>query len=226
MKSRQGRILAVLLSAAVLVGGANLAAYAANGQPLLLGHSNKATKTTKLKNSKGVALSLKSKAGTAPLSVSSSTTVGNLSADLLDGQDGAALRNRTYVYTVSGTSTSMDTAFPLPGLPAGKYLATFAIGADFTSAVGSFGCFFSNGHNSSISLVGVHPSGSTIAWSSASGYLDTTTGPLSLVCEKGGGGTMTIPSALTPPGAAQVSLTRLDDVTATTTTGAPITMVP
>jgi hypothetical protein len=49
---------------------------------------------------------------------------------------------------------------------------------------------------------------------------------MSLVCEKSGGGTMTIPPALNPPGAAQVSLTRVDDVTTGTTTGSPITMVP
>ena len=33
----RGRVLPVTLAAVVLVGGANLAAYAANGHPLLLG---------------------------------------------------------------------------------------------------------------------------------------------------------------------------------------------
>ena len=34
----------------MLIGGANLAAYAANGKPLLLGKSNVATKKTTVKN--------------------------------------------------------------------------------------------------------------------------------------------------------------------------------
>lgn len=62
-------------------------AVAATGGSFILGKSNAATATTKLSNSKGTALALTSKAGTAPLTVSSSTKVGNLNADRLDGVD-------------------------------------------------------------------------------------------------------------------------------------------
>lgn len=58
MKSR-GRTMPVLLAAVVLVGGLNVAAYAANGKPLLLGQTNEATKTTTVKTTGiGPALSL------------------------------------------------------------------------------------------------------------------------------------------------------------------------
>ena len=71
----------------------NLGAFAATGGPLLLGKSNTASKATTLKTtSKGPALSLKTKKGSAPLKVTSSTKVAKLNADLVDGLDGAALR--------------------------------------------------------------------------------------------------------------------------------------
>jgi len=41
-------VVPVAVAAAVLVGGANLTAYAVNGQPLLLGTSNSETSTATL----------------------------------------------------------------------------------------------------------------------------------------------------------------------------------
>jgi hypothetical protein len=227
MKTSQGRILTVLLAALVLVGGANLAAYAANGAPLVLGHKNSAKKVTTLKNSKGTPLSLKSKAGTAPLQVSSPTTVTNLSADLLDGQDSADLKNKTYVYSLSTSSTSSDTVWALPGLPAGKYLATYSVAAAFSAAPSFFACYFigTSGSISTISLVNGAETTSTQSYVSGAGYLDTTGGARSFGCEKSGGGTMTTPI---PPFnlPSQVSLTRLDDVTTGASTGAPLVIGP
>jgi hypothetical protein len=58
----------------VAVGGLGVAA-AANGGSLTLGHSNSATKTTTLKDSKGTPLSLSGKKTSPPLKVNSSVKV-------------------------------------------------------------------------------------------------------------------------------------------------------
>lgn len=220
MKSTHGRIITILLAAALVAFGANLAAYAANGGPLLLGKSNKATKTTKLKNSKGTALSLKSKTGTAPFAVSNSTTVAKLSADLLDGQDSSSYRNQTFVYAITGSSTASDTAWALPGLPPGKYLASYSMFLSFTAAT-SAACYFSpaTGSISRWTALTVSPSSSG-AYLSGSSYIDTTADPFVLGCEKGGGGTMT--SSIPP---SKVVLTRVDDVT-TSSSSSPTTLTP
>ena len=54
-------VVTTLAAAAVLVGGANLASYAATGNALVLGHANNSVGTTSLKNAgRGPALSLNS----------------------------------------------------------------------------------------------------------------------------------------------------------------------
>jgi hypothetical protein len=136
----RGRALPVLLAAAVIVGGANLAAYAANGGTLLLGHKNSATKTTTLKNSKGTALSLKSKTGKAPLKVSNSEKITKLNADQLDGLDGAALQNRPYVISLSGSVAAAAISFSITGVPAGDYQVTYNVSGQ-VGATAYFGCY-------------------------------------------------------------------------------------
>lgn len=87
MKLRDNRALGILLAAVVLVGGANIAVYAANGKPLLLGKGNQATKTTTIKNTgKGAPLTLRGKKSVPPLKVTSKKVVKKLNADLLDGK--------------------------------------------------------------------------------------------------------------------------------------------
>ena len=55
----RSRLLTTLLAAAIVVGGLNVAAYAATGGKFILGKSNTANKTTKLKNTgNGPALTL------------------------------------------------------------------------------------------------------------------------------------------------------------------------
>lgn len=226
MQARHSRIFTILLAAVLVAFGANLAAYAADGGPLLIGKSNTATKTTKLKNSKGTALQLKSKKGTAPLKVNSSTTVKKLSADLVDGQDSSALRNQTFVYNLFGSSTATDTAWALPGLPPGKYLASYSMVLGFTAPPSLVACYFSPA-TGSISrwtgiMVGVP---STSSYVSGSGYIDTTADPFVLGCEQSGGGTMT--SSVPPLGPSKVVLTRVDDVVTGTSPGpVPLTPIP
>jgi hypothetical protein len=45
MSMLKSRLMSVVIGAAVVVGAANLAAYAANGHPLLLGHANAESRT-------------------------------------------------------------------------------------------------------------------------------------------------------------------------------------
>jgi len=241
MSRSRGRIVPVLLATLVLLAGANLAAYAASGGPLLVGKGNKATKTTKLKNTgAGPALSLTPKPGTAPLAVSDATKVTNLNADLVDGLDSTQLRNadtvdgldssalanKTYVYALSGSTTAANLAFPLPGLPPGRYLASYAVAANFTSTYADFVCYFTNttGLASSFSILSAAGDSTSIGYVTGSGYLDTTGAAKMLACERSGGGTMTLPAG-TFNFPSQVTLTRLDAVTPSTSTGAPYTPV-
>jgi hypothetical protein len=92
MNPARGRVLPVLVATGVLIGGANLAAYAANGQPLVLGHSNSESGTTQLRNTdKGAALALKTAKKSPPLAVNSSKLVKHLNADKVDGRSSSSL---------------------------------------------------------------------------------------------------------------------------------------
>jgi hypothetical protein len=110
-------VVAVLALVVSLTG----TAYAAGGGSLLLGHHNKATKTTSLTSKgKGPALSVKAKRGPAasfrggsgqpPFTVGSSTKVPGLDADQLDGLDASAFaradQSVSAVVSGSGTSTA------------------------------------------------------------------------------------------------------------------------
>jgi hypothetical protein len=137
-KARTG--LAVIGAAALLVGGVDLASYATTGDSLVLGHSNKADKTTKLTNTgkKGPALALKAKKGPA-LAVNSTDLVSKLNADLLDGKDSSTLETTTTRYgigTVSTTAVPDGQYFAQITLPAGAY--EMGIHGEFNS-VGSSG---------------------------------------------------------------------------------------
>jgi hypothetical protein len=123
----RGRTLPVLLGAAVLVGGANLAAYAANGHAFLLGVTNSESRPASVTNTgRGPALSLHAGPGSAPLAVSNDRKVVHLNADAVDGSNAQALRTNVFTYPVpSGTSVPFD--LTLAGLPAGRYLASFSV---------------------------------------------------------------------------------------------------
>jgi hypothetical protein len=114
-----------LAAAVVLVGGANLAAYAANGHPLILGHANKTVGATSLKNiGRGPALSLNSSKHSSPLTVNSSKLVKHLNAAQVGGmtaqQLGGVLRYRIGSVGSSFTSASHDQVFSAK-IPKGTY---------------------------------------------------------------------------------------------------------
>src|SRR6478609_758308 len=146
MGPRTTRVLAVIGASAVLVVGVNAVAYAATGKSLLLGKTNKASKTTTIQNTKsGAALQLKTKSSaTAPLKVNGKGKVVNLNADKVDGLDGTAINStansalakanaattaandvRATQYKDSATSRASNTTYAIGKLPAGVYATTF-----------------------------------------------------------------------------------------------------
>jgi hypothetical protein len=216
------RFVAVPLAAVLLMGAANLGAYAATGGPLLLGKGNTTTKTTELKTTgKGAALSLKSKAGKAPLKVSNSTTVKRLNADMVDGQQASALRTKAYAYDLYAIGvTDSYVQFSLAGLPAGRYAVNYSVFVDVVGAPSFVGCFLTTGAGATATPVatalGVSNGGN--GWFvSGGGYVDTTSATYRFTCQRSGGTSMTVPSSHNFPG--DLILTRLDDVTLTGTTG-------
>ena len=224
MPQTRSRIVPVLLAAVLLVGAANLGAYAANGGPLLLGKSNTASKTTKLKTTgNGAALSLKSKATAPPLKVSSSTTVAKLSADLVDGLDSSALRNRTYVFNLNASGITQNHAvFTLNGLPPGRYLVDLNVVASIGGSPTGASCFLVTGSGpSAIAPVMVQgsPSFGGTWFMNGGGYVDTTSATYRLTCQRvDGSAPINIPANLQYP--ATIAFTRVDDVSSATLTGA------
>ncbi|GAB3253905.1 hypothetical protein [Nocardioides dilutus] len=222
MSARRSRLVPVLLAAVLLVGAANLGAFAATGGPLLLGKGNTASKTTKLKTTgNGAALSLKSKGGRAPLKVSNSTKVTKLNADLVDGLDSTGLQTKSYVYELTAIGlNAVYVTFALPGLPSGRYHASFSVSANIGGSPALFACFLLTGTEPNVvvpvAAAGID-AGSGNWFVSGSGYLDTTTATYRLACQRAGGTTVTIPNDSRYP--ARLVLTRVDDVTATNSTG-------
>jgi hypothetical protein len=98
-----------LAAAGILVGGANLATYAATGQPLILGHGNSAGTTTALKNlGRGPALSLNSSKHSPPLTVNSSKLVKHLNADQVGGKSASQINPAVTEYRIGGNGTTLS----------------------------------------------------------------------------------------------------------------------
>ena len=85
-------------------------AIAATGSTFVTGRANIATTTTTLTDSAGTPLALSARSGYAPLTVNSSTKVGRLNADLLDGLDSSALQRRITGACPSGSAVIGITA--------------------------------------------------------------------------------------------------------------------
>jgi hypothetical protein len=137
------RTTAVILAAGVLVGGANVAAYAANGHPFLLGKINKETKSATLKNTgNGPAVKFKTKPAAPPFAVSSTTKVAKLNADQLDGLDSTAFANHVLATKCSigalvGTNVNVcPTSAFTPTVPS-VAIVEFGVDAALSSAPGS-----------------------------------------------------------------------------------------
>jgi hypothetical protein len=191
----RGRVLPVLLAATVVVGGADLAAYAAHGTPLLLGASNKARGTTTIKYGDGTPLKLRGDKKKPPLAVGSDVKVGRLNADRVDDLEGAALQNSVWTYSLPPiTEANKVTGFQrgFPGLPAGRYLASYSVSAGVSAANLTIACDLAPTSGAAGLAASTSPvfdaGGFLFAAVSASGYVDTTTSAHRLVCaaDKGG----------------------------------------
>jgi hypothetical protein len=101
--ARRGTVAAAFGVVGLVAGGLGVAA-ASSGGVFILGEHNAATSVTTLSNSKGSALALKSKHGTAPLTVNSSKEVKHLNAAMVGGSTASSLKS-----TGSGAATK----FPL-----------------------------------------------------------------------------------------------------------------
>jgi hypothetical protein len=124
MPKIKGRILPVVIGAAVVVTGANVASYAANGHPITLGGYHTETSTTTVRNTgSGPAFRFKSEAGTAPFAVNSSAKVAHLNAARLEGMRAGQL-SRGYRFVIPA-NTQLPASFQATGLPPGHYDATF-----------------------------------------------------------------------------------------------------
>jgi hypothetical protein len=100
---------ATVAAAAVLVGGADLAAYAATGNALILGHSNSAGTTTSLKNTgRGPALSLNNIKSAPPLVVNSSKMVKHLNANMVGGKTAGQLNPAALTWRIGHSGSVVD----------------------------------------------------------------------------------------------------------------------
>ncbi len=140
----RSRFLTVLIAAIVVVGGLNVAAYAATGGKFLLGKSNTANRTSTLtKTGNGPALSLKTKASAPPLKVSSSKRVARLNADTVDGKHAKSLQTRPSVYELPLiASTNRFTVYV--DLNPGVYQVDYSVLANMSAIGATVNCFWNS----------------------------------------------------------------------------------
>lgn len=210
MKIGQSRTTSVLLAVAVLIGGANVAAFAATGGNFKLGLTNKANQPSTLVNTgAGPALKIKTRPAAPPLAVSSSTKVAKLNADRLDGIEGAALQTRSTMYRIPAEAVVGGFTITFPRLAPGIYQATFSVIASMTSSGDNINCLFEHvGGTSEFISYGAVTSGFSSA--NASGILDTRSQPAQLRCFTGTGAMTVDPDS---GSRSMVSFTRVDVLT-------------
>lgn len=204
--STRGRAIPVLLAALILVGGANVAAYAATGGSFLLGKSNTASRVTLLSRTRtGPVLSLHAKSsGSAPLTTNARGRVANLNADELDGLDSTSLQNRPYVFGFPAANDVTDVAFTFAAVPPGRYLVTYALSVTNSGIGHTDECWFAPKDGVGAQLLG---NGATFLGSfetiNAAGYVDTRSYP-KFRCTVDAG-TFSLDT-----GVSQITFTRLD----------------
>ena len=113
-----------VLATMLLVLGFDYATFAATGDSLILGKTNKATKATKIqRTTPGPVISLKAKKkSNPPFATNAKGKVKNLNADTLDGVDSSKLGVRPIVYTkTTGSFATSQQVFSLGSIPPGKY---------------------------------------------------------------------------------------------------------
>jgi hypothetical protein len=139
----RSRLVPVLLSALLLVGGLNVLSYAANGRPLLLGRSNVESRSATVHmGGRGPALRLETRAGSPPMGVSSMARVHRLNADRVDGFHGRQLGVQLRRYWLGGDGDESYVEKSFPRLPHGLYWASYEFHATHD---GSLSCWLQTG---------------------------------------------------------------------------------
>jgi len=207
MKILKGRTLPVLLAALVVVGGLNVAAYAATGGNFILGHINKAGQASTLqRTTAGPPLLLKTKlGGNAPFATNGKGKVTNLNADRLDGLDGQALQTRTLMYTIPAETDFSIFSVSLPGLAPGLYQATFSVTAATSSQLH---CYILHDNSQFEMLAYGSSHGGSFSTSNAAGVVDTRQSAAKFTCFIESGTGTIVTSAPTP----QLTFTRIDGI--------------
>jgi hypothetical protein len=119
---------ATTAAAVVLVGGVGLTSYAATGNPLLIGKSNRGVGTTSLKNlGRGPALSLNSAKSSPPFVVNSSKVVKHLNADTIHGAPASVAAPVNYQIRIAKIGAKWtDQKFVTSSVPPGVYQVTIS----------------------------------------------------------------------------------------------------
>ena len=133
---------------------------AANGNPLMLGKTNNATKITELKNG-GTPLKLTSKQGKAPLVVNSGKKVAKLNADSLDGVDSSAFLRSSAASSFLAVGGKAADADKLDGASSESFALASGQTADVT-AVATFQDADGNGTADSLFARAVCPAGTKV----------------------------------------------------------------
>ncbi|WP_193607595.1 hypothetical protein [Nocardioides lijunqiniae] len=206
------RPLVLLVTAALLVLGFDLATYASNGDSLLLGRLNKAGKVTTIKRtSGGPVLALKGRPGAPPMTVSSTKKVARLNADLVDGFDASALQTRVTTYTMAPLPAGDFLRWNLPLAP-GTYLTSWS--AQLNGSTGQIVCGFADPSFADVPAAQmIAASGFTLDALSGSGVITTTAAkPFDFFCQSSAG------SMTQVGGGVQVAVQKVD---ASTVASAP-----
>ena len=127
--SARRTFLVIATACAALFAATELGAYAATGQPLILGQVNRADAPTTVSSASGPALRLRSGPGAAPLAVESGRRVTRLNADRVDGFEADSLRTRVYRFTEDRVDQPLKvwSQWNLDGIPDGTYLLSWDV---------------------------------------------------------------------------------------------------
>jgi hypothetical protein len=223
MNLQPGRAVTVLCGALVLVGGANLATYAANGHPLLLGRVNHESQTaTVTMRGDGPALSLQTGQDSPPLAVTSTKRVDNLNADTVDGVNASALRTRTRILTDADTGTDYGTAgaeWSLSAIPRGRYLVSWDVSLDPVMLGTTLICGIGNTDFSRQFATDTETyvaNGGNKVFLTGSTAMDVNPAKQAFFCQAGSGPGLGLASPLT------ISFTKIDKAITSTVVGTPV----
>ncbi|WP_372727387.1 hypothetical protein [Nocardioides sp.] len=200
------RAVGVVAAAAVLIGGANLAAYAANGKPLLLGKTNKETRTAVVKNTgSGPALKLTTKRSAPPLAVNSRQRVARLNADQVDGLHATDLQTHSQIFRIPPQAGVGSFVLDL-GLEPGVYQVSYSVISLMSAADTAINCHFW-AESGFYELLGYGSKYSSYSTANGSGILDTRSLDKTFRCFTSGG-TATVDADF--PEQSQIVVTPID----------------